>query len=264
MTRRRRDDGRSWIGTSGWHYSHWAGRFYPKDLPSKAYLTHYAGEFQSVEINSSLYRLPSEETLRDWTAHSPADFLFACKASQYITHRKKLKDPSQTLPAFLDRVAVLGNKLGPVLFQLPPRWRPNLARLEGFLEVLPRTERFTFEFRDPRWNEPAVMRLLEDFGCAYCCFDLGGAVSPIRVTADFVYIRLHGPGAPYQGSYSDASLAGWAARIAAWQADGLDVFCYFDNDERAYAPRNAKSLIKALSGLRADAARAHRRRPGRR
>lgn len=262
MIRRRQADGLSWIGTSGWHYPHWADRFYPEGTPTKAYLTHYAGIFQTVEVNSSFYRLPSEETLRDWGKHTPPGFVFACKASQYITHRKKLKDPWEILPAFLQRIAVLGDKLGPVLFQLPPRWRLNRARLEGFLEALPQGQRFAFEFRDLRWNTPEVMGLLERSGSAFCCFDLGGTASPIRVTADFVYMRLHGPGAPYRGSYSDASLADWAARMAAWQADGLDVYCYFDNDEHAYAPRNAQSLIERLSNLRADAARARRCRPG--
>lgn len=254
---------RSWVGTSGWHYPHWSGGFYPKDVPAKSYLTYYAGIFETVEINSSFYRLPSEETLRGWVEHTPPGFVFACKASRYITHRKKLKDPCESLMLFLQRISVLGDKLGPVLFQLPPRWRPDAARLEGFLEALPRDQRFTFEFRDLRWNTPEVMGLLERSGSAFCCFDLGGTASPIRVTADFVYIRLHGPGAPYRGSYSDACLADWAARIAAWRAGGLDVYCYFDNDEHAYAPRNAESLIEKLHNLRADAAPVQRRRSAR-
>jgi len=236
------------IGTSGWHYPHWRGAFYPEDLPEKDRLAYYAGIFDTVEINNSFYRLPSEETLRDWAERTPPGLVFACKASRYITHMKKLKDPYQSLSSFLDRIAVLGDKLGPVLFQLPPRWRPNARRLEAFLEALPRDWRFTFEFRDPRWNEPEILQLLERYRAAFCCFDLGGTCSPIRVTADFAYIRLHGPGAPYQGSYSDACLADWAARIATWQADGLDVYCYFDNDERAYAPANAQSLLGMLDG----------------
>ena len=232
---------RSRIGTSGWQYPHWAGRFYPEGTSAKACLCYYAGLFETVEINSSFYRLPSEQTLRDWANHTPPGFVFASKASQYITHRK--------------------DKLGPVLFQLPPRWRPNFPRLEAFLEALPQGQRFTFEFRDPRWHTPGVMGLLERYGSAFCCFDLGGSASPIQVTTDFAYIRLHGPDAPYRGSYGDACLADWAARIAAWQRDGLDV-CYFDNDERAYAPRNARSLIEKLSDLRADATRVRRRRSG--
>ncbi|HEX9769634.1 MAG TPA: DUF72 domain-containing protein [Kiloniellales bacterium] len=249
MTHPRGPGGRCWIGTSGWQYPHWSGRFYPADLAARAHLAYYAGIFETVEINNSFYRLPSERTLRDWVERTPPGFLFACKASRYITHMKKLKDPGESLPSFLERIAVLGDKLGPVLFQMPPRWRPNAARLEAFLEALPRTRRFTFEFRDPRWHEPAILRLLERYGSAFCCFDLGGRCSPVEVTADFVYIRLHGPGAPYQGSYSDTSLADWAARMATWQADGLDVYCYFDNDERAYAPRNAQSLLERLQGL---------------
>ncbi len=236
------------IGTSGWHYPHWRGAFYPKDLPERDRLAYYAGIFDTVEINNSFYRLPSEETLRDWAERTPPGFVFACKANRYITHMKKLKDQDQILASFLGRIAVLGDKLGPVLFQLPPRWRPNARRLEAFLEALPGDRRFTFEFRDPRWNEPEFLRLLERHGAALCCFDLGGTHSPFRVTADFAYIRLHGPGAPYRGSYDDACLAAWAQRIATWQADGLDVYCYFDNDERAYAPANARSLLAMLSG----------------
>jgi uncharacterized protein YecE (DUF72 family) len=250
------------IGTSGWHYPHWSGGFYPKDTPAKAYLTYYSGILETVEINSSFYRLPSQETLRNWVERTPPGFVFACKASRYITLRKKLKDPCETPSLFLQRIAVLGDKLGPVLFQLPPRMRPNAARLEGFLEALAQHQRFTFEFRDPRWHEPAVMRLLERYGSVFCCFDLGRTASPIMVTAGFVYIRLHGPVTPYRGSYSDACLADWAARIATWQASGLDVYCYFGNDERAYAPRNAQSLIENLHSPGADAASVYHRRSG--
>lgn len=260
MTARREVKGRCLVGTSGWHYPHWHERFYPEGTPAKAQLAYYAGVFETVEINSSFYRLPSKEAVRGWADQTPPGFVFACKASQYITHRKKLKDPRASLSLFLQRIAPLGTKLGPVLFQLPPRWRPNPARLEEFLEALPRRRRFAFEFRDPRWNEPEVMRLLERYGAALCCFDLGGTTSPLGITADFVYVRLHGPGAPYQGSYSDACLADWAARIAAWQRDGLDVYCYFDNDEQAYAPRNAQSLMEKLDDFRIKAASVHRSR----
>lgn len=258
MTRRSRGVCR--IGTSGWHYPHWRGAFYPKDTPQCNYLRHYAGVFSTVEINNSFYRLPSEQTLRDWADATPPGLIFACKASRYITHMKKLKDPEVSLSSFLDRMAVLGDKLGPVLFQLPPHWRPDARRLEAFLEALPTDRRFTFEFRDPRWNESDILRLLERHRSAYCCFDLGGTPSPIRITADFAYVRLHGPGAPYRGSYSNSRLAEWAARITGWRTGGLDVYCYFDNDERAYAPSNAQSLNKMLHDLPAgDAGCGHRR-----
>ena len=262
VTSRRRPGSRCWIGTSGWSYPHWQGRFYPEGTPTRGQLAYYAGLFKTVEINSSFYRLPSVETLRGWADHTTPGFVFACKASQYITHRKKLKDPSESLAPFLQRIAVLGEKLGPVLFQLPPRWRPNAARLEGFLEALPRGQRFTFEFRDPRWDSPEIIGLLERYCAALCCFDLDGTTSPLKVTADFVHIRLHGPGAPYQGSYAEACLADWTSRIGAWQRDGLDVYCYFDNDDHAYAPRNAQSLMEKLQKLRTDAAAVHPLRPG--
>ncbi len=245
----RESHGRSWIGTSGWHYRHWSGRFYPPDLRPADFLQYYAGRFRTVEINSAFYRLPSEATVAAWAAETPADFLFACKASRFITHMKKLKDPEAGLPAFLERMEALGEKLGPVLFQLPPNWRPNPERLAAFLDALPKDRRFVFELRDARWHRPDILRLLERHGAAFCLFELGGERSPLAVTADFVYVRLHGPGGPYEGSYDETDLADWAERIAGWRAEGLDVYCYFDNDEKAYAPANARTLIDRVAAL---------------
>lgn len=264
MTPAKRPKGLCRIGTSGWHYPHWRGAFYPKALAAKDRLAYYAGIFDTVEINNAFYRLPSEAAVQGWADGTPPGFVFACKASRYITHMKKLKDPRESLASFLQRIAGLGDKLGPVLFQLPPNWRPNPGRLEAFLEALPRKQRFAFEFRDARWDEPEVLRLLERYGAAFCCFDLGGRTSPVRVTADFAYVRLHGPGAPYRGSYSEAALADWAVRFADWQESGLDVYCYFDNDERAYAANNARGLIARLEGRQADACKVGGRSSGRR
>lgn len=249
----RNSHGRSWIGTCGWHYGHWSGRFYPAALRGGGFLAYYAGRFATVEINSAFYRLPAEETLAAWAGQTPAGFVFACKASRFITHMKKLKDPEAGLPVFLERMETLGGQLGPVLFQLPPRWRPNAERLAAFLQALPKGRRCAFELRDPRWHTPEILGLLEKHGCAFCLFELAGERSPVAVTADFVYIRLHGPGAAYEGCYGDAALADWAARIAGWRADGLDVYCYFDNDEKAYAPANARTLIDQLDALQGGA-----------
>ena len=237
----------TYIGTSGWHYNHWAGRFYPSGLPGEALLKHYAGCFSSVEINNSFYRLPQKKTLLRWKDAVPEDFVFSVKASRYLTHMKKLKDPQEPLERLLDRVSVLGGKLGPIIFQLPPRWRSNPGRLEGLLEILPKDQRYAFEFRDPSWFEEKNYALLRDHGASFCVYDLDGRTSPKQVTADFVYMRLHGPDGPYQGRYGAERLAGWAGAISAWRKEGLDVYCYFDNDEAAYAAQDALRLKQMMT-----------------
>ncbi len=202
----------------------------------------YARRFRAVEINNSFYQIPAVQTLEKWRDAAPPGFLFAVKASRYITHMKKLKDPEQPVGKFLDRIAPLGHTLGPVLFQLPPKWRRNADRLADFLEALPAGLRYAFEFRDSSWFDDEIYRLLEQAGAALCIYDLAGRQSPREVTAEFVYIRLHGPGEAYQGSYSAQTLSAWAGAISAWNRQGREVFCFFDNDQRGYAPRNALRL----------------------
>jgi len=230
------------IGTSGWHYKHWAGPFYPSDLRPDAYLGHYARHLATVEINSTFYRLPKAETLAAWRDATPEGFVFACKASRYITHMKKLRDPKESSRRFFAAIETLEEKLGPILFQLPPRWRLNLDRLSAFLKALPAGPRAAFEFRDESWFEPAVYELLARHKAAFCIYELAGNLSPIEVTADFVYLRLHGPGAAYRGSYDNDTLADWAARLLTWRKAGLDAFVYFDNDEKGHAVRDARRL----------------------
>ena len=236
------------IGTSGWSYDHWSGPFYPADLSHGDWLAYYAHRFDTVEINNSFYRLPSEHTLAQWRDTVADDFRFAVKASRYITHMKKLNDADETVPPFLERVRTLGATLGPVLFQLPPRWRCNSERLAGFLERLPDGPRYAFEFRDTSWFDSPVLEVLQRFNAAFCIYELAGTCSPHAVTADFVYIRLHGPGEAYQGSYPDRTLREWADRLRGWRDDGLDVYCYFDNDEAGYAAANAARL-RELAGV---------------
>jgi uncharacterized protein YecE (DUF72 family) len=238
--------GRIRIGTSGWNYDHWLGTFYPKGTRQQDLLAAYADSFDTVEINRTFYKLPSREAVAAWREQSPAGFLFAAKASRYLTHMKKLKDPQEPLERFLGCVEALRKKLGPVLFQLPPRWRVNAERLETLLEQLPRRHRYAFEFRDPSWHDDRILELLSKRRAAFCIFDLAGERSPIEVTAGFVYIRLHGPGGPYQGSYDGRTLSGWARRIADWSEAGKDVWCYFDNDEKGYAPRDASRLKEMI------------------
>lgn len=233
------------IGTSGWHYPHWRGRFYPPDLPREEWLAFYAGQLPGVEINNSFYRLPEPATIDRWRERTPPGFVFAVKAPRTITHLRKLRNCADTLGLFLGRLERFGRKLGPVLFQLPPRWHCNPARLEAFLGLLPLGFRYAFEFRDPSWHTDPIHALLREHGAASCIFDLEGQTSPLKTTTDFVYLRLHGPAPqPYSGSYADPALGTWSARVKRWtRREGRDVFLFFDNDERAHAVRNALRAV---------------------
>ncbi len=240
------------IGTSGWVYPHWRGAFYPDALPEPEWLGYYARRLASVEVNRGFYRLPTRAQFAAWRDQTPEDFLFAVKASRYITHMKKLKDPGQTLPPLLEAVAGLGGKLGPLLFQLPPRWRMDAPRLRDFLAALPDRLRVAFEFRDPSWHTGAVLDLLAEHGAAYCVHDLAGFRSPRAVTADFVYVRLHGPGEAYCGRYGAEALAGWADWLGRQTVEAACV--YFDNDQAGYAVRDADRRRPRRGGRPADTA----------
>lgn len=238
------------IGASGWNYKHWQGPFYPEDLPQPQQLTYYAGRFRTVELNSTFYGLPDEKTVRFWNEQTPADFRFAVKASRYLTHMKKLKDPQEPLERLLGSVSSLGGKLGPLLVQLPPKWRVNAERLEAFLQQLAKSTPdmpTAFEFRDPSWLCDEVYELLRQHEAALCIYELDGFISPKVITAPMVYIRLHGPDGKYQGSYSHEQLSGWAGAIHAWARQGHDVWCFFDNDQEGFAALNALSLQEMLA-----------------
>lgn len=239
-----------WIGTSGWHYAHWRGPVYPERLPSARWLAFYAQRFRTVEINNTFYRLPAETTLEAWRKAVPPGFCFAVKASRLITHMKKLTDADATVPGFLARVERIGPALGPILFQLPPRWDCNPDRLAAFLAVLPPRRRYAFELRDARWHTQKVYRLLERAGAAFCAYDLAGFQSPVVVTTDFAYVRLHGPDGAYQGSYTRAALRAWARRIREEWKSLAAVYVYFDNDEAGYAVHNAATLRELVEGRR--------------
>ncbi len=235
------------IGTSGWHYRHWRGRYYPQTLLAKKWLAFYARDFHCVEVNNSFYRLPSSKTITQWTELTPAGFVFAVKASRLMTHMKKLKDCQEPLQQFLQAVTGFGDKLGPILFQLPPRWHLNLERLRDFLQILPKERRYAFEFRDPSWHCPPVYELLQAFDIGFCQFDLAGWQSPEVVTSQLVYLRLHGPGAAYSGCYEEANLRQWSDKIKQWADEGREVFVFFDNDQNAYAVQNARQLQAMIS-----------------
>ena len=238
------------IGTSGWVYDHWKGRFYPEEVRAEDRLLYYASRFDTVELNNSFYGLPKPKTLRHWRKTVPKDFLFAAKASRYITHQKKLHVEKASLAKFFGAMKSLGPKLGPVLFQLPPFWKCNAERLATFLEQLPPGFRYTFEFRNPTWWNEEVYRLLARHRIALCIFDLKGKVSPVETTADFVYVRLHGPArAAYRGRYPAATLRRWAKRIVEWRKARKKVYFYFDNDEKAFAAADALRLRKSVERL---------------
>jgi len=230
------------IGTSGWNYGHWKGPFYPEDLPDQDLLSYYRKRFDTVEINNSFYNLPSESSLASWKDTVPGDFEFSVKASRYITHMKKLKDPQEPLENFMDRIETLGNRLGPILFQLPPKWNCNLDRLRSFLATLPSNHRCTMEFRDDSWWNEDVFDLLKKHNCSFCAYDLAGTQSPKELTADFAYVRLHGPADAYEGRYGKQALAAWAGTFSAWRSDLKDIYCYFDNDQNGYAALDAADL----------------------
>ena len=240
--------GHIWIGTSGWHYKHWVGNFYPPRLSGSRMLAHYIQHFDTVELNNTFYKLPAKSSLSAWRDSTPPGFHFAVKGSRFLTHMKKLNNAQDGLIRFLDAVEVLEPKLGPVLFQLPPNWEIDIGRLAAFLALLPADRRCAFEFRNPTWNTPQIYDLLARHNAGYCIFDLAGYLSPLQVTADFAYIRLHGPGGKYQGSYSDAALEEWVEKISGWTRRLAAVYVYFDNDDSGYAPRNAlrlKALVRA-------------------
>jgi len=237
------------IGTSGYHYKHWVGPFYPPKTPALRMLEFYVRHFDTLELNNSFYRLPTIAAFECWRDSAPANFVFAVKASRFITHNKKLKDPENALNNILPRAEHLGRKLGPVLFQLPPKWKVNAERLESMLHILPREHRYAFEFRELSWMSPEINRILEHYNAAFCIYELAGYHSPIEITADFVYLRLHGPASgKYQGSYSNARLCEWARWIEQQAKRLRAIYVYFDNDQSGYAARNALTLKQMVLG----------------
>lgn len=234
------------IGTSGWVYDDWRTLFYPPELPQKEWLGYYARHFDTVEINNSFYRLPTVHAFSTWREHAPPGFIYAVKASRFLTHIKKLKDPDAALQLFFERACHLGTALGPILYQLPPRWRLNLLRLETFLAALPAGYRHVVEFRDERWLVEEVFQLLERYHVSHCFHDLPPLKVPLRVTASPVYVRFHGQPA-YRGDYSLPALKRWAKHIEQWRTQGLDVFVYFNNDIGGHALENARALRAILT-----------------
>ena len=234
------------IGCSGWQYRHWRGGFYPAELPQSRWLEHYATHFDTVEINNTFYRLPEASTFSAWRGRAPRGFLYAVKASRFLTHMKKLKDPDDPLDLFFSRAVCLGPTLGPVLYQLPPRWPVNLDRLQTFLTALPRGKRHAVEFREPSWYAEPVFALLRKHRVALCLHDMQGSASGRLAVGPFVYVRFHGT-QKYSGSYDETTLAEWADWLVERWRGGSGIYAYFNNDTGGHAPRDAVRLRAALA-----------------
>lgn len=243
------------IGCSGWNYKAWRGHFYPDDLPSTQWLSRYAGVFDTVEVNSTFYRLPEASSFADWRRQTPSDFLMAVKASRYLTHLKRLREPQEPIARLLERARALGPKLGPVLYQLPGHLHRDLDRLETFLAALPpRIEsdrraprrrlrlQHVVEFRHPSWYVPDTFALLEQYGVALCLHDKLGSAIAEPVLGPCFYVRFHGTSGHYRGSYDERTLERWAARLVEQATDGRRVYAYFNNDPDAVATENALTL----------------------
>lgn len=244
------------VGCSGWQYPHWRGNFYPASLPSARWFEYYVTRFDTVEVNNTFYRLPEAETFAAWRGRAPRGFVFAVKASRFLTHMKKLKEPAEPIKRFFARARRLGPALGPVLYQLPPRWPVNIERLTVFLKMLPRNRGHAIEFRDPSWYGDEVFALLEKHGVALCLHDMAGSASGKLVVGPFVYVRFHGT-TKYGGRYGDETLADWAGWMVEQARTGRPIHAYFNNDTGGHAPRDAVRLRYAIA-LRLQAGTAGR------
>jgi uncharacterized protein YecE (DUF72 family) len=237
-----------WIGTSGWTYDGWRGPFYPEDVRKKDWLAFYGTQFPTTEINGSFYRTPSLEAVRGWRDQTPKNFLFAWKASKFITHWKRLTEKCENSIELMEtRLKALSPKVGPVLFQLPPQFSKNRDRLASFLKMLPRCYPYAFEFRHQSWYEDDILGLLREHDVSLCLSDHHDAPSPWEVTARHVYVRGHGPGGRYKDNYPEKTLRAWARDIAKWKRQRRTVFVYFDNDQKSAAPTDAKRLMELVA-----------------
>ncbi len=236
-----------YIGTSGWSYASWRGPFFPNVVMVKHHLAYYATQFSTAELNGVFYRTPSLDAVCSWRDATPKHFVFAWKASKFITHWKRLSEKSRNSLALIEeRLKILGPKAGPVLFQLPARFEVNVERLQSFIRLLPRRRKYAFEFRHASWYCKDIYRLLRRHDIALCMSDHRDAPAPWVVTARHVYFRGHGPTGAYKGHYSTAALQALARRIAGWRRRGCTVYAYFDNDQKSAAPADALLLGSIL------------------
>jgi len=242
------------VGCSGWNYKAWRGPFYPKELPVARWFPFYASRFDTVEINNTFYRLPERSTFAAWRAQAPDGFLFAVKASRFLTHMKRLRQPEEPLARLFSRASALTRQLGPVLYQLPGNFLIDVPRLDALLQALPRLSggrrvRHVMEFRHPSWYVTEVYEVLHARGVALCLHDKDGSAIDRPIDGPFVYVRFHGTSGRYHGSYSSRALRRWAHRLAEQAQSGRHVFAYFNNDPAAAAVENALALRSALCRL---------------
>jgi len=234
------------IGCSGWSYPHWRKRFYPEKVPAREHFAFYAQHFNTVELNNSFYRQPSVERFTAWREQAPPGFVFAVKGSRYVTHIKRLAVEQKSIDLVVDAARGLGDKLGPILFQLQANFRLDLERLERFVAMLPDDVRFTIEFRHDSWLVQPVFELLRSHRIALCIPDHPKMPKSFEITSDFTYIRMHLP--PRGLGYGRQALEPWANRVIEWRRGGLDVFVYFNNDMEGHAVKDAKTLKSLVAG----------------
>jgi uncharacterized protein YecE (DUF72 family) len=256
----------AWIGTSGYSYPHWAGVFYPKGLPERRRFEHYAEHLSSVELNVTFYRLPQPAVFEGWARRAPSGFCFVLKGSRFITHLKRLSDTTAALDAFFSRAALLKERLGCVLWQLPPRFHADPERLRAFLREIAASKqavktRQAFEFRDPSWFTESVYEVLREANAAVVLADWPFQVLPpaarartlnrpiVRVphTADWIYLRRHGPGRPYGSNYTPAMVRADARRVRQWLEEGKEVYAFYNNDAAGHAVKNARFLAEEVA-----------------
>jgi uncharacterized protein YecE (DUF72 family) len=223
-------------------YKHWRGLFYPQDLAVKRWFAWYAETFDTVEINNSFYRLPPPATFEAWRKQAPPGFCYAVKANRFLTQAKKLKDCEEPMQRMMASVDALRPALGPLLFQLPPKFAVNLGRLESFLKLLPSDTACVFEFREPSWYCDPVFALLDRYGAGLVVHDMPGSASPRIAIGPIAYVRFHGTTGKYVGRYADEALSDWAGWIAAQARDGRPVWAYFNNDIHGHAIEDAQTL----------------------
>lgn len=240
------------IGTSGYSYPHWKKVFYPADLDESNWLEFYAKKFKAVELNVTFYRLPNKKTFEGWYKKTPKDFRFAIKGSRFITHVKRLKNDKDSIKIFFEQISSLGEKLSAVLWQLPPKFRVNIERLEDFLADTHNSQlvfgktREVFEFRDASWFCDDVYEILRKYNAAIALADHPFEMNTVPPTADFIYIRRHGPASLFSSKYSLSELRKLAESVKTWQKQKKDAYVFFNNDARGYAVENALGLKKLL------------------
>jgi uncharacterized protein YecE (DUF72 family) len=246
------------VGCSGWNYKHWRGPVYPAQMPARSWFDHYASLFDTVEINNTFYKLPEPATFASWRERAPLGFLYAIKASRFLTHLKRLRDPEEPVARLFEHARELGDRFGPILYQLPGNFHRDLERLDAFLELLPQTLgeidgtpkrlrlHHVIEFRHPSWYVDETYQVLRDRSVALCLHDKAGSAIVEPVVGPITYVRFHGPGGRYFGRYEIARMQTWAARLYEHMQDGRDVYAYFNNDPEGMAVVNAHELRALL------------------